>query len=65
MSGPKSHGARVRVNTPAGVPGVEFRPYVAPKWEPPRPGSMRHLEMPSLAGGQRYYPQRPWAAKDQ
>lgn len=44
---------------------IEFRPYVAPAFVPPRPGSMRHLELPSLAGGQRYYPQRPWAAKDQ
>lgn len=30
----------------------------------PRPGSMRHLELPSVAGGQRYYPRRPWAATD-
>lgn len=38
-----------------------FRPYVAPRWQPPRPGSMQHLELPSVAGGQRYYPRRPWA----
>lgn len=41
--------------------GIAFRPYVVPRWEPPRPGSMRHLELPSIAGGARYYPRRPWA----
>lgn len=41
-----------------------WRPYRPPRWEPPRPGSMRHLELPSLAGGERYYPRRPWVATD-
>ena len=38
-----------------------FRPLVVKPFEPPRPGSMRASELPSVAGGQRYYPRRPWA----
>jgi hypothetical protein len=41
----------------------QFRPYVPPKFEPPRQGSMRHAELPSVAGGVRYYPRRPWASE--
>lgn len=56
-----------RASSPGALPvrspivEIPFRPYVAPKWEPPRPGSMRHLELPSVAGGVRHFPIRPWA----
>ena len=42
-----------------------WRPLVVALFEPPRPGSMRAAELPSVAGGVRYYPRRPWAAQGQ
>lgn len=52
-----------RAANPVGSPivAIPFRPLVVKAFQPPRPGSMAHLELPSLAGGQRHYPKRPWA----
>lgn len=52
-----------RAANPVGSPivAIPFRPLVVKPFEPPRPGSMRAAELPSVAGGVRYYPRRPWA----
>lgn len=49
--GPKTHGRRTHVATPAGVPGLEFRPYVPPSFQPMRPGANDFKRLPSVAAG--------------
>jgi len=57
--GPKTHGRRTHVATPAGVPGLEFRPYVPPSVEPARKGAADYKRLPSVAAGVR----RPYWAE--
>jgi hypothetical protein len=48
---PKTHGRRTHVATPAGVPGIEVRPYVPPPAPPRRQGAMDFAKYPSVAAG--------------
>jgi hypothetical protein len=51
MTRPKTHGRRTHAATPAGVPGLEFRPYVPPSFAPVRKGAEDYKRCPSVAAG--------------